>query len=55
MRRSLAFALVLGTACATSTPVGVERMDAREVDRDFRRAITHVEGGIEHRHARWSV
>jgi pimeloyl-ACP methyl ester carboxylesterase len=34
-RAALAAALLLGTACATSTPVGVERMDAREVDRDL--------------------
>ncbi|HET6304725.1 MAG TPA: hypothetical protein VFG80_08080, partial [Myxococcota bacterium] len=35
MRRSLAFALALGTACATSTPVGVERMDAQDVHREL--------------------
>jgi hypothetical protein len=34
-RSALAAALLVGTACATSTPVGVERMDARDVDREL--------------------
>jgi pimeloyl-ACP methyl ester carboxylesterase len=35
MRRSLALALALGTACATSTPVGVEHLDAQDVHREL--------------------